>query len=98
MMPDVAITHGHDVCNDFHNGNDRCARPHQKGLRTPSQARSARATRGTSLAGVTRCKRRTRIAIEVATRHVVGVAMKGRDLQMRLGEIAVALAAVSLAG
>jgi peptidoglycan hydrolase-like protein with peptidoglycan-binding domain len=97
-MPDVAITHGHDVCNDFHRGNNRRAGPHEKGVRTPSQARCAGATRGTSLAGVTRCKRKTRIAIEVATRHVAGVAMIGKDVQMRLREIAVALAALSLAG
>jgi peptidoglycan hydrolase-like protein with peptidoglycan-binding domain len=54
--------------------------------------------RGTSLAGVARCKRTTRIAIGTAIRHVAGVAMNGKDVQMRLREMAVAIAALTLAG
>jgi hypothetical protein len=36
--------------------------------------------------------------MKVAIRHVAGVAMDGKDVQMKLREIAVALAALSLAG
>ena len=72
--------------------------PSRKGRPDAIAGAFATATCGTSLAGVIRCKRKARIAIEVASRHVAGVAMNGKDVQMRLREIAVALAALSLAG
>jgi len=97
-LPDASLVQGIVSCNDCNGETVPHVGRRGNGVWTRFARASPHGLRGTSLAPVSRCKREGAHCYTGAVRHVVDRKRDGKDVQMRLHKIAVAVAALSFAG